>query len=290
MAAVAESIVGADGALNVVLGVGMVLLFAGMLVRALAARTRCAGVWRRRCQTAHAVGATFRARLHAAVKDADGSTPGAFRSSCSASRRSVRAFTGVPGPVVGPPVVDAPEPELTRLRAETLAPLAGTLDESRRLRAAEARVADELAGLPDGLWLVERDVLVGVRRIPFLVLGATGVFAICATDGAWTLEDLRVMSELGGDVHAQLPGYDGPVHGLVCLAFDDMKPRAWFGGEPQRGRGGWVLGVAWLQAWMFGFGHEHGLRNGDVRQLDEASGPFWNRRSSARLPATRSFG
>ena len=110
---------------------------------------------------------------------------------------------------MGPPVVDAPEPELTRLRAETLAPLARTLDESRRLRAAEARVADELAGLPDGLWLVEHDVLVGVRRIPFLVLGATGVFAICPTDGAWTLEDLRVMSELGGDVHAQLPGYDG---------------------------------------------------------------------------------
>jgi len=69
-----------------------------------------------------------------------------------------------------------------------------------------------------------------------------------------------------------------------------MKPRAWFGGEPQRGRGGWVLGAARLQAWMFGFGPEHGMRNGDVRQLDEASGPFWNRRSSARLPATRSFG
>lgn len=188
------------------------------------------------------------------------------------------------------PVAEAPEPELARLRPETLAPLARALDKGRRLGAAEARIAGELAALPEGFWLVERNVGVDGRRIPFLVIGATGVFLICASDGSWTLDDLHVMSELGERVGQRLPGYDGKPHGAVCLAFDEMKPRAWFGGEELSGHGGWVLGVNWLQRWIFGFGPEYGLRNGDIRRLDEASGPFWNRRSAARLPAKPNFG
>jgi hypothetical protein len=49
-------------------------------------------------------------------------------------------------------------------------------------------------------------------------------------------------------------------------------------------------GSDWLKKWMFSFGPEHGLRNGDVRRLHEAAGPFWDRRSTARLPATRNLG
>ena len=126
---------------------------------------------------------------------------------------------------------------------------------------------------PNGFWLVERNVGVDGRRIPFLVIGATGVFLICASDGAWTLDDLHVMSELGDQVGKRMPGYDGEPHAAVCLAFDEMKPRTWFGGEEVRGHGGWVLGVDWLQRWIFGFGPEYGLRNGDVRALDEAVRP-----------------
>jgi hypothetical protein len=70
-------------------------------------------------------------------------------------------------------------------------------NKGRRLGAAEARIAWELAALPEGFWLVERDVRVDGRRIPFVVIGATGVFLICASYGAWTLDDLHVMSELG---------------------------------------------------------------------------------------------
>jgi hypothetical protein len=84
-----------------------------------------------------------------------------------------------------------------------------------------------------------------------------------------------------------LPGYDGQPHAAVCLAFDEMKPRTWFGGEELRGHGRWVLGVDWLQRWIFGIGPEYGLRNGDVRALDEASGPFWDRCSTARLRPLR---
>ena len=151
-------------------------------------------------------------------------------------------------------------------------------------------MAVELAALPEGFWLVERNVQLGVRRIPFLVMGATGVFAICPTDGAWTLHDLHVLSELADRVRRQLPGYEGLVHAAVCLAFDEMKPRSWFGGEGERGRGGWVLGLDWLRSWMINFVPQHGLRDGDIRHLDEASGPFWDRRSTARLPGIRNLG
>ena len=177
-----------------------------------------------------------------------------------------------------------------RLSRASLERLGRTLDESRRLHAAENRVAEELAALPETSWLVERDVHIGARRIPFLVIGATGVFAIGPTDGAWNLRDLRVLSELGEHVRRQLPGYDGPVHAAVCMAFDEMKPRAWYGGQDEHGRGGWVLGLDWLHSWMLSFGPEHGFRAGDIRRLDEASGPFWDRRSTARLPTTRNIG
>jgi hypothetical protein len=292
MAAAPESIAGADGPLNVMLGVGVALLFAGIVVRALAARTRGAAAWRRLgCPHWRTRGPRSSPTLDAVVTGADRLSARAVTASCSALPRSLRPFTGPSEPVTAlPGVSDAPEPELTRLRTGTLAPLARTLDESRRLRAAEARVAAELAGLPDGFWLVERNVRVGAHRIPFLALGATGVFAICPTDGRWTLDDLVVLSELGERVRGQLPGYDGHVHGAVCLAFEDMKPRTWFGGEPRKGRGGWVLGLTSLRPWMFSFGPEHGLRNGDVRRLHEDSGPSWNRCRTACLPVVRHLG
>jgi len=69
-----------------------------------------------------------------------------------------------------------------------------------------------------------------------------------------------------------------------------MRPRMWFGGESQQGRGGWLLGVDWLLPWMVGFGPERGLGHGDVRHLHEAAGPVWSRRSSARLPVIARFG
>jgi hypothetical protein len=187
-------------------------------------------------------------------------------------------------------LADAPEPELTRLDHSTLVPLGRTLDRSKRFRAAEDRVARELDTLAYEFWLVERYVVVGARRIPFLVAGATGVFVISATDGAWTMFDLDVLSDSADDVRSQLIGYDGPVHPVMCLAFDQMTPRTWYGGSAQDGHGGWVLGLDWLKKWMFSLGPQHGLRNGDVRHLREDSGPFWERRSTARLPQTPNLG
>src|SRR3954454_14910576 len=106
--------------------------------------------------------------------------------------------------------------------------LAEVLDRSRRLVAAEERVARELA-CADG-WVIERYVLVGTHRVPFVLIGPSGIFAVCATDGAWTLYDLEVLSRLGDELRDRLPGYQGRVEAVVCLAFDQADPRAWYGG------------------------------------------------------------
>ena len=76
-----------------------------------------------------------------------------------------------------------------------------------------------------------------------MLLGPGGVFTLCATDGAWTLYDLEVLSRLGDELRDRLPGYRGRVEAVVCLAFDHAEPRAWYGGADRGGRGGWVLGV-----------------------------------------------
>jgi hypothetical protein len=266
MLAASEPITGADAPVDVILGLAVLLVFAGVVVRAFAR-------WHPRVR---------------AYPQADGERPGtgpAMRTPAPAANPEGDLASGY-----CKPAAESPEPELARLQPDTLAPLARALDKSRRLGAAEACIAGELAVLPEGLWLVERNVQADGRRIPFLVIGATGVFLICASDGAWTLDDLNVMFELGDEMGRRLPGYDGEPHAAVCLAFDEMKPRAWFGGEDLRGHGGWVLGVDWLRRWIFGFGPQHGVRTGDVRALDEASGPFWDRRSTARLPTTQNYG
>jgi hypothetical protein len=269
MLAAAKSIAG-DGALGVVLGLGVALTFGGVLLRAVAARL-----------SGSRAAAPVRARPEATARPSAGRLVSSNRPPPNRLEDPVRGLAAI---------ADACEPESRRLPDDCLAPLARTLEGSRRLLAAEERAAAALAGLPVGFWLVERNVLVGARRIPLLALGATGVFAICPTDGAWTIDDLGVMSDLAERVRRQLPDAAGPVHAAVCLAFDDLKPRTWFGGEAQRGRGAWLLGLDWLLPWMFSFGPEQGLRNGDLRRLDETAGPTWERCRTARLPAVRRLG
>ena len=74
-------------------------------------------------------------------------------------------------------------------------------------------------------------------------------------------------------VRGRLPDYDGPVHAALVLAFEPMTPRTWYGGTAEEGRGGWALGITELRPWLSAFGPACGLRNGDVRRLDEAARP-----------------
>jgi hypothetical protein len=204
---------------------------------------------------------------------------------------------GSPSGVAWDAQVSRPEPPATARceapsapRLSTVDPLGRVLDRSRRLIAAENRVARELASAPVSGWMVERYVLVGAQRIPFLVLGPGGLFTLSATDGAWTMDDLATLSQLGDELRVRLPGYRGQVHAVVCLAFDASTPRTWHGGVDLDGRGGWVLGVDALWPWLCSREPEHGIAPADLDRLHTAAGPHWRRRSTTRLRTARSVG
>ena len=87
-----------------------------------------------------------------------------------------------------------------------------------------------LDALPEDLWLVEKHVLEDERRIPFVVVGPSGVFVVCATDGAWTIGDLQALTALADRLQRQLPGWAGEIQVVMCLAFDRTEIRSWVGG------------------------------------------------------------
>jgi len=160
-----------------------------------------------------------------------------------------------------------------RCSPETLEPLAQSLDTSHRLGVAEARVADTLAALPSDRWLVERYALIAGHRIPFLVLGETGVFVICALTGPAAWDELRLPAQVADQhVMPQLPGYTGAIRVGLCraLAPPGIEPRWWCRpGEP----GAWVMGLDWLIPWIEHFDREHGLSVTDLQRLRELSQP-----------------
>ena len=82
---------------------------------------------------------------------------------------------------------------------------------SRRLAASEAKAALVLDRLPADRWLVERYVLITSHRVPFLILGETGVFVLWAMAGPLQWRDLS-FDEVARYVEKALPGYDGTVH------------------------------------------------------------------------------
>jgi hypothetical protein len=309
-----DSVAGPDTPLAILLGAGVLLFFTGILVNALAVRN-----------AAH----PYRDSPLRALFDAVRAPRKARRDACRTSDAAQRARRPEPDPVsVSRPDSEAsalvtaptpgsshaalalgsggprssrrpsaadlfahiPEPEMRRLSSASLAPLGRMLERSRRLRAAEDRVAAELAHLPEGFWLIERYVLVASQRVPFVVAGATGVFVICPTDGACGLEDLEAVARLGTVVGLRLPADSCSVRAGVCLAFDEMQPRTWFGGAQQRGAGAWMFGLGSLRAWLFSFGPDRGLLNGDVRRLHEAASPIWSRRAVTRLPSKPQLG
>ena len=109
-----------------------------------------------------------------------------------------------------PAVVDPGRPPAfagSRYSPAVLEPLARYVDHSRRLAVTEARVAGVLESLPADRWLVERYVLRAGCRIPFLVLGETGVFAIWTIPGPPPWHEPAVLARVAGRVKELLPGY-----------------------------------------------------------------------------------
>jgi hypothetical protein len=206
------------------------------------------------------VWATSAAVEHDASPESD-PPPGTGLRRLAAPDRS-RAVASRRPPVRGP-----------RCSPETLEPLAQSLDTSHRLQVAEARVADTLAALSSDRWLVERYALIAGHRIPFLALGETGVFVICALTGPAAWDELRLPAQVADQhVMPQLPGYTGAIRVGLCraLAPPGIEPRWWCRpGEP----GAWVMGLDWLIRWIEHFGPGHGLGVTDLQRLRELSHP-----------------
>ena len=174
----------------------------------------------------------------------------------------------VPAPAISPPAIPGP-----RYSPETLELLGRHLDNSRRLAVLEDRVAPILDRLPPDRWLVDRYVLLGGHRIPFLILGETGVFALWTLGGRPEWREIPMIAETADRVKLALPGYTGDVRAGVCRALaPDVKPRWWCrAGE----LGAWVMGLNWVIPWLEHFGPEHGLGAKDVERLRQMAGPHW---------------
>jgi hypothetical protein len=149
------------------------------------------------------------------------------------------------------------------------------LDGSRRLAVVEERLAPVVGALPPDRWLVERYVTFAGHRIPFLVLGETGVFALWAVGGQPRWSDIPAIGRMADEVKNALPGYTGNVQTGICRPLaPDVEPRWWCRqGEP----GTWVMGLNWVIPWLEHFGPERGLGVKDIARLRDLAGPRWGR-------------
>ena len=169
----------------------------------------------------------------------------------------------------------APANAGARCSPETLEPLGQHLDGSRRMAVVEQRLAPVVGALPQDRWLVERYVLFAGHRVPFLILGETGVFALWAVGGQPRWSDIPAIGGMADEVKKALPGFTGNVQTGMCRSLaPDVEPRWWCRqGEP----GTWVMGLNWVIPWLEHFGPEHGLGVKDIARLRELAGPRWGR-------------
>ena len=165
------------------------------------------------------------------------------------------------------PDTSAPSNPGARRSPETLEPLADSLRSAQLRTIAEAHVAETLTALPSDRWYVGRYVLMDGHRIPFVILGETGAFAVWALTGPPVWDELPFPSEMADRVKRKLPGYTGPVQVGLCRALGQtaqIAPRWWCRpGEP----GAWVMGREWLIRWIEHFGPQHAFAAGDIQRL-----------------------
>ena len=174
-----------------------------------------------------------------------------------------------------PGATPAPANPGARCSPETLEPLGQHLDGSRRMAVVEERLAPVVGALPPDRWLVERYVIFAGHRVPFLILGETGVFALWAVGGQPLWSDIPAIGGMADEVKKALPGFTGNVQTGMCRSLaPDVEPRWWCRqGEP----GTWVMGLNWVIPWLEHFGPEHGLGAKDIARLRELAGPRWGR-------------
>ena len=275
---IAAHTTGGHSTLDLVLGIAILLWALASISALLGWLTRLPRRHRRRtADDSHSHGGFTRLRRRQRVGvDADpGHAEHARATMTTVEHKVTRRSDPPPGALIRPRKTDdsicaagsgRPAIPGPRYSPETLEPLAQSLDTSHRLAIAEALVAETLAGLPSHRWLVERYALIAGHRIPFLVLGETGVFIICALTGPPAWDELRLPAQVAEHVAATLPGYTGPMHVGLCraLAPPGIEPRWWCRpGEP----GAWVMGLEWLTRWIEHFEPGHGFSVTDLERL-----------------------
>jgi len=291
----AQTIAGEDSLLTTLLGFGLLALFVAVLVALHVKR------WQRR-----GFAPSVRRLLHrtqarrlsspaspAYAGDHPPAAPEAANGSPPASSPSPASWTAprTVGPTApsrsSPGGIAAPAGPAARLHGarhspETLEPLAQQVDHTRRLAVAEERVAKVLTALPRDRWLAERYVLIRGHRVPFLILGETGVFALWPLSGPPQWRDPAFVTDVATDVKNRLPGYAGPVRAGICRAFAPaVRPRWWC--RPGEA-GAWVMGLDWVIPWLENFGPDHGLSVRDVERFNALAGPHWERPVARTVP------
>lgn len=174
--------------------------------------------------------------------------------------------------------------EARRVSDEILRPLGERLERGQRLSAAEVSVRALIDGLGEERWMAVQAVrAVDGIVVPFLLIGSRGVFALAASDGHWTLGDLRIFGRAAGAITALLPGYPDPVRSAIVLPYDSIEPRAWYGPD---GSGVWILGGDRFYGWLTSFS-DHGFSASDVARLRERAHVQWDRRASPNAHRVR---
>jgi len=177
-----------------------------------------------------------------------------------ASVRDTAALSEVAGPRAAPP----PAIPGSRYPKQALEELGVTLENSRRLLSMTELIVPVLGTLPRDRWLVERQVVMAGHRIPFLIIGETGVFTLWATDGRVRWDEVPWIGEAAEGIRHDLPDYSGTVQIGVC------RPRA-VGLTPsfwaRPGAGFWQMGLDGIKPWLAHFGTEHGFGVEDVKRL-----------------------
>lgn len=164
------------------------------------------------------------------------------------------------------------QPTGARYAPDTFALVAEHVDHTQRLAVAEARVERVLATLPSDRWFVQRFALVAGDRIPFLVLGECGIFALWAIGWRPQWTDPAFVSKIADNLKNRLPKYPGPViTGFCGILQPDIEPRFWY--RSGTDGGAWILAVDWLIPWMEHFGHQHGLGTDDITISPRSPGP-----------------